>query len=244
MLRVPCSMILSIVIPAYNEEAAIAEAIDRIGRYFKARGFDFEIIIVDDGSSDRTRAVVEGKVAEWPTARLLANEMNRGKGFSVKRGALAATGEWILFLDADLSTQPEEFEKLEAAMRDHDIVIGSRALRSSRITRHQPFLRELGGKFFNKIVRWYMGLPFHDTQCGFKCFNRRTRVLFEKQTNEGWVFDVELLFLAQKMGFRVAEVGVVWTNDPTTTVPAHHIGAFLRDLRRIKKHWGKMVVTR
>lgn len=227
--------LLSVVIPAYNEEAAIAEAIDRVGRYFTTRGLSFGIIVVDDGSSDRTRAAVEGKVAEWPMVRLLANETNRGKGYSVKRGALAAEGEWILFLDADLSTLPEEFEKLEGAMRDHDIVIGSRALPASRITRHQPFLRELGGRFFNKIVQWYMGLPFHDTQCGFKCFNRRTRVLFEKQTLAGWAFDVELLFLAQKMGFRIAEVPIVWTDDPTSTVRPFHFFSIIRDLRRIKK---------
>jgi len=228
---------ISVVIPAYNEERAIATAIRRVADYFSRLGKSFEIIVVDDGSSDRTSSLVREEMKNYPMLRLLRNDTNGGKGLAVKRGALAADGEWILFLDADLSTQPEEFEKLEPAMRDHDVIIGSRALPDSQITRHQTFLREFGGRFFNKIVQWYMGIPFHDTQCGFKCFNRRTRVLFEKQTLHGWAFDVELLFLAQKMGFRIAEVPIVWTNDPTSTVRSKDVMRVLRDLRRIKKYW-------
>ena len=228
---------ISIVIPAYNEERAIATAIRRAADYFSRSGKSFEIIVVDDGSADHTSERVREEMRSHPMLRLLRNDTNQGKGFSVKRGALSASGEWILFLDADLSTQPEEFEKLKPAMQDHDIVIGSRVLRDSVIAVHQPFLREWAGRFFNKVVQWYLGLPLSDTQCGFKCFNRRTKILFEKQTLAGWAFDVELLFLAQKMGFRIAEAPVVWTNDPTSTVRPRDVLAVLRDLRQIKKCW-------
>ena len=228
---------ISIVIPAYNEEKVIGKAVDRVASYFSKQNKQFEIIVVDDGSTDRTGEIVRQKMSTYGKARLLTNETNRGKGYSVKRGALAAAGEWILFLDADLSTQPEEFEKLKPAMQNNDIVISSRVLRDSVIAAHQPFLREWAGRFFNKVVQWYLGLPLSDTQCGFKCFNRRTKILFEKQTLAGWAFDVELLFLAQKMGFRIAEAPVVWTNDPTSTVRPRDVLAVLRDLRQIKKCW-------
>lgn len=230
-------MNISIIIPAYNEEAAIGEAIRRVADFFSTQGGDFEIIVVDDGSSDRTSVAVREHMARYGTLRLITNETNRGKGFSVRRGALAARGDLLLFLDADLSTAPEEFEKFKPALRDHDIVIGSRALPSSVITVHQPLPRELAGRTFNKIIRWYLGLPWRDTQCGFKCFRRETRHLFNLQTQDRWVFDVELLVLAKKLGFRVAEAPIVWRNDPTSTVRPIDLLRTLRELRHIKKKW-------
>jgi dolichyl-phosphate beta-glucosyltransferase len=172
--------------------------------------------------------------------RLLSNEKNRGKGFSVRRGVLEAEKEWILFMDADLSTTPEEFEKFLEAMKNHDIVIGSRAAPCAEIKFRQPILRELAGRFFNKIIKLYLGLPFYDTQCGFKCFNKKTKILFERQKLEGWVFDVELLYLANKMGFKVAEVPITWVNDPTSTVKSSDFLKILRDIKRVKRTWKKV----
>lgn len=228
---------ISIVIPAYNEGEVIGNTLDRIIGYFSKIGQSFEVIVVDDGSKDETGEIVNKKIAEYPMIRLLQNEKNQGKGFSVKRGALASAGEWILFMDADGSTAPEEFEKFKQAMKNHDIVIGSRAAPGAEIKIRQPFLRELAGRFFNKIIKLYLGLPFHDTQCGFKCFNQRTKILFERQKLEGWVFDVELLYLAKKLGFKSAEVPITWTNDPTSTVKSRDFLKIISDIRRVKKNW-------
>jgi len=231
---------VSIIIPAYNEEAAIQNTLLRVINYFSQKGFDFEVLVVDDGSVDRTRELVKEKMAEYGMVRLLSNEKNRGKGFSVRRGALQAEKGWILFMDADLSTTPEEFEKFLDAMKSHDIVIGSRAAPGAEIRIRQPILRELAGRFFNKIIRLYLGLPFYDTQCGFKCFNKKTKILFERQKLEGWVFDVELLYLAKKMGFKVAEVPITWVNDPTSTVKSSDFLKIIRDIKRVKRTWKKV----
>lgn len=231
---------ISVVIPAYNEAGAIKATLDRVVNYFSQKGFDFEVLVVDDGSSDRTKEMVKEKMAEYGMVRLLSNEKNKGKGFSVRRGALEAEKEWILFMDADLSTTPEEFEKFLEAMKSHDIVIGSRAAPGAEIRIRQPILRELAGRFFNKIIRLYLGLPFYDTQCGFKCFNKKTKILFERQKLEGWVFDVELLYLAKKMGFKVAEVPITWVNDPTSTVKSSDFLKIIRDIKRVKRTWKKV----
>lgn len=226
---------ISVIIPAYNEERVVGSAIDQTFAYFTKVGRSFEIIVVDDGSRDETQRIVKEKQKQYTNVKLLANEKNLGKGAAVKLGALRAEGDWLLFLDADLSTAPDEFEKFLPVMKNHDIVIGSRAVSGARITRHQPFFRELGGRFFNLVVRFYLGLPWRDTQCGFKCFSRKTKIIFEKQKLNGWIFDVELLWLAHKMSFTVAEVPIVWTDDPTSTVKFRDLFSILRDLRRVKK---------
>lgn len=226
---------ISIIIPAYNEREVIGKCLDRVIGYFSKIGQSFEVIVVDDGSKDGTAEIVNKKMKEYSTVRMLQNGVNRGKGFSVRYGALSARGEWILFLDADLSTAPEEFEKFREAMKNNDIVIGSRAAPGAELIVRQPILRELAGRFFNKIIRMYLGLPFYDTQCGFKCFNKKTKILFERQKLEGWVFDVELLYLAKKFGFSAAEVPITWINDPTSTVKSGDFFKILRDIRRVKR---------
>ncbi|OGG51448.1 hypothetical protein A3D72_04160 [Candidatus Uhrbacteria bacterium RIFCSPHIGHO2_02_FULL_57_19] len=228
-------MTYSFIIPAYNEEKTIRAAAERVRSYAEGLDGDFEIIIVDDGSSDGTARIASELAEAEPRLRLIRLPENRGKGAAVKAGMLAATGEWRIFLDADLSTLPEEFEWFRTHLASHDIIIGSRALRESRVLIHQPFLREYSGKLFNLAVKTIVGLPFHDTQCGFKAFHARTIGLFERQELHGWAFDVELLANAVKRGFRVAEVPITWRNDPTTTVKT---GAALRtvgDLFRIRR---------
>ncbi len=206
---------LSIVVPAYNEAGRIAQSLEAIESY--VRGKNFETIVVDDGSTDNTVEVVSAHA----DIRVLRNERNRGKGYSVRRGVLEARGELVLFTDADLSAPIEEADKLLAAMeRSHaDAVVGSRALQRNLIGEHQSPFRELGGRFFNLLVRIFTGLRIRDTQCGFKLFRRdTTRRAFELQRVERFGFDPEILFLIQRRGGKVEEVPVRWNHNPATKV--------------------------
>jgi len=203
---------LSVVIPAFNEEARLGASLDRIFAYLEGRGVLAEVLVVDDGSTDGTstlaRAALKGK-----RGTVLVNPENRGKGHAVRRGVLAASGNWVLMTDADLSSPIEEYEKLAAAARDHDldVAFGSRGLPDSRIEVRQNPVRELMGKTFNLAIRAATGLPFRDTQCGFKLMDRRrTRPIFERMAVDRFAFDVELLFLCVRFGLRVREVPVVW----------------------------------
>jgi glycosyltransferase involved in cell wall biosynthesis len=214
---------LSIIIPAYNEESRLPRTLTCIRDYFAGKNVSsgaIEILVVDDGSRDNTARVVEKWASEMPSVRLVCNGENRGKGFSVRHGMLEARGRIALFTDADLSSPIEECEKLLAAIEvGHEIAIGSRALDRSLITTHQSRLRELAGMIFNGFVRIAMGLPFRDTQCGFKAFLRETsRIVFEQQRIERFGFDPEILFLAKRHGLRTAEVAVRWAHDPATKV--------------------------
>jgi glycosyltransferase involved in cell wall biosynthesis len=212
---------LSIIIPAYNEESRLPKTLDCVFAYLQARPYRAEIIIVDDGSSDRTSEFVGASRQKYPGLRLVSNTGNRGKGFSVRHGMLEARGEIALFSDADLSTPIEEADKLLAVLREHgyDAAIGSRAMDRSLIEVHQSVIREQAGIFFNRMVRWIMGIEFSDTQCGFKAFRlERTRIIFERQRIERFGFDPEILFLAKCNGLRVAEVPVRWSHDSATKV--------------------------
>jgi dolichyl-phosphate beta-glucosyltransferase len=211
---------LSIVIPAYNEEARLPGTLERIADYLPTLGLQTEIVVVDDGSRDRTAAVAESFRPKFTGLRVLSNGRNRGKGYSVRHGMLEAQGDVVLFTDADLSAPIEESEKLLRALNEgYDVAIGSRALNRSLIsTRESPF-REFAGIIFNKIVRAILRLPFVDTQCGFKAFRReRCRIIFEQQRIEGFGFDPELLYLARHHGLRAIEIPVRWGHSPATTV--------------------------
>ena len=214
------------VIPAYNEEGRLPKTLDSIFAYLQKKPYRAEIIVVDDGSSDRTTEIVSAYRQKYsdpknPDLRLVSNEGNRGKGFSVRHGMLEALGEIALFTDADLSTPIEEADKLLAPLQDraYDASIGSRAIDRSLIAVHQSAIREQAGIFFNRMVRWIMGIQFSDTQCGFKAFRRdRTRIIFEQQRVERFGFDPEILFLAKRNGLRVLEVPVRWSHDAATKV--------------------------
>jgi glycosyltransferase involved in cell wall biosynthesis len=231
---------LSIVVPAFNEERRLPKTLQSIRAYLRSRSVRAEVLVVDDGSTDATAKVVELSRAAFPELRLLSNGRNRGKGFSVRHGMLEAGGEIAMFTDADLSAPMEEADKLLAVLRDgtYDVAIGSRAVDRSLIEVRQSAFRERAGIFFNQIVRWTTGLPFQDTQCGFKAFRReKARVIFEQQRTEGFGFDPEILFLAQRRGLRIAEVPVRWAHDPATKVRmfADSLRRFL-DLVAIRWH--------
>ena len=205
----------SIVIPAYNESERLAVSIPQVQEYVRERGLAAEIIVVNDGSTDRTAAVVREFAAADPTVILLENPGNRGKGYSVRNGMLRAQGAWALFTDADLSSPIVEADKLFAALDDGaDVAIGSRWLQRELQTERQPLYRQLYGRVFNLGLRIVLGLGFKDTQCGFKAFNRRAvNNVFTRQLIERWGFDPELLFLAKKLRLRTVEVPVEWHHD-------------------------------
>jgi dolichyl-phosphate beta-glucosyltransferase len=210
----------SIVIPAYNESARILGALESVVGCVRERGWSAEVVVVDDGSRDSTADLVRSFAAGASEVRLLQNPGNRGKGYSVRHGILQSFGEIVMFTDADLSAPIEEAEGLFAALADGaDIAIGSRWLERTRQTIRQPFYRQFFGRCFNGVTRAVMGLPFADTQCGFKAFTRAAaQTVFQLQTIERWGFDPEILFIALKRGYRVAEVPVSWAHDERSRI--------------------------
>jgi dolichyl-phosphate beta-glucosyltransferase len=215
-------MTLSVVIPAYNEERRLPSTLDAIFAWLNANSFgDAEILVVDDGSRDDTANLVAARAASEARLRLLKNPGNRGKGYAVRHGMMEAQGDWILMSDADLSAPIGELPKLieAAASKNVTIAIGSRALDRSLIGVHQSHGRELSGKVFNRVMRLVTGLPFADTQCGFKLFRRdAAREIFPRQLLDGFGFDVEDLVIAKCLGFNAVEVPVRWNNVEGTKV--------------------------
>jgi dolichyl-phosphate beta-glucosyltransferase len=211
---------LSIVIPAYNEQERLVASLASIASYIDAGELDAEVLVVDDGSKDKTAELAEGALA-GRRGRVVRNGDNRGKGYSVRHGLLESRGRFVLVTDADHSTPIEQHAKLAKAMRDRDVdvVIGSRALPESDVRVRQGWAREAMGRRFNTIIRASTGLPFRDTQCGFKLMDReRVRPLFDKMVVNGFAYDVELLFLCAKFGLSVAEVPVTWSNSEGSKV--------------------------
>ncbi len=212
----------SIVLPAYNEEARLPASLTAIFCYLETSGCaDYEVLVVDDGSTDGTAAAAEQFIAKHPRMRLLRNPGNRGKGYSVRHGMLEARGDWVLFSDSDLSAPIEEVERLLKAATEQGaaVAMGSRALDRSLIQIHQSWFRETAGRTFNLLMRILTGLPFADTQCGFKLFQRRAaQEVFSRQRIERWGFDAEVLFIARKLGFKTIEVPVHWSHSEGTKV--------------------------
>jgi glycosyltransferase involved in cell wall biosynthesis len=210
---------LSIVIPSFNEELRLPVTLAGISEYIRASKRETEVIVVDDGSTDRTSDIANSFRREIQRLRVVRNEQNRGKGYSVRRGMLEARGRIVLFTDADLSAPIDEADKLILALGDYDVAIGSRALNRKLISVHQSAFREYAGIIFNLIVRAILRLPFVDTQCGFKAFRReRCKIIFQQQTIERFGFDPELLYLARHHGLRSIEIPVRWAHSPATKV--------------------------
>ncbi len=226
------------MVPAYNEEKRLPASLAAIIAYLGDENLSAaELIIVDDGSQDRTAAVVEEFRRSHSCVKLLRNPGNRGKGYSVRHGMQEARGEWRLFSDADLSSPIEELRKLLDAARGADaaVAIGSRALDRSLVTVHQSGFREASGRLFNLMMRVVTGLPFQDTQCGFKVYRAdAAREVFSRQQLDGFSFDVEDLCIAKQRGFKMVEVPVRWSNVEGTKVSAMAGLRSFVDLLRIR----------
>lgn len=228
----------SIIIPAYNEAERIGASLDRILGYIAESRWSAEIIVVNDGSRDNTSQVVQEYSRRNPIIRVLENPGNRGKGYSVRNGMLNASGQVLLFTDADLSSPIEEANKLFAVVESGqaDVAIGSRYLQSELQTRKQPLHRRMLGRAFNGALRMILGLSYVDTQCGFKAFNRKAvTTIFPNMKIERWGFDPEILFLARRYGLRVAEVAVSWAHDHRSKISPMRDGTrMLGELLRIR----------
>ncbi len=210
-------MELSIVIPAYNEAERIGPSLEQIAAFLRQRGTEYEVLVVDDGSSDATAEVAAGFANL--DVRVLSQPRNLGKGAAVRRGVVESRGQRVLISDADLSTPIEAVERLEAELENAEVVLGSRAVAGADVQVHQPFYRELMGKTFNLIIRTLGVRGIKDTQCGFKLVDGdAARQLFTDMIIDRFAFDVELVWLARRRGLRVAEVGVPWVNSPRSRV--------------------------
>lgn len=238
--------VLSIVVPAYNETRRVGRSLEKIREYAIQTNAPCELIVVDDGSRDGTVELVRRFAAERASSdaarmlrvQLLENASNQGKGYSVRRGMLAASGDMLLMSDADLSAPIEEVEKLRPWLaQGYDVAIGSRHMPESVVDPPRPFLRRLMDKMFRAARRRLLLPDIRDTQCGFKLFTRRAaREIFARQTEDGFAFDCEVLALAQQLGFRVREVGVRWSDARESRVrPLRDAPAMLWSLRRIRR---------
>jgi dolichyl-phosphate beta-glucosyltransferase len=230
---------LSVVVPAYNEENRLGPTLEAAQSYLSRHYPDFELLVVDDGSTDATA----GLVAQWhekdPRIQLLQYDGNHGKGFAVRYGMMHSTGDFALFMDADLATPIEEVEKVLASARaGADVAIGSRDVPGSVLERRESILRELGGKIFNRIVQTFAVPGIRDTQCGFKLFRRSAvQRIFAIAKEDGYAFDVELLFLARRLGLKIDEVPIRWHHhDGSKISPVRDAVRMLKGLARIRSN--------
>lgn len=225
---------LSIVIPAYNEEERLPNTLKKIKDYIVKKNLNAEIIVVDDGSSDRTVGVIQK--LNIPNLKVIKNPINCGKGFSVKRGVLEAKGEYILFTDADNSTPIEELDNFLSQLQDDTILIGSRYLKESKIKIKQPKPRVIIGRMGNYLIQKMLGMDIKDTQCGFKLFPYNlARGIFSRQRIKRFGFDFEILTIAKIQGYKIKEVPVTWINSPISRVrPIKDVWRTFLDLIYVK----------
>jgi dolichyl-phosphate beta-glucosyltransferase len=229
---------LSVVIPAYNEELRIGRTLEKITVFLRKQPYASEIILSDDGCKDRTVDAASAGLIGFPSHQILRNARNRGKGAVVKDGMLAGKGKYLLFTDADLSTPIEEVTGFlkTLSQEGYDIVIGSRGLGQSRVEIRQNILRQSMGKIFNCMARLLSFRGIKDSQCGFKCFSREAaQNLFKRQKIQTFSFDVEIIYLAQRLGYRILEAPVIWRNSPNSRVHILRDSALMfLDLLRIR----------
>ncbi len=241
-------MALTIIIPAYNEADRLGAGLAEILRYLHAHTPDYELIIVDDGSTDDTAAMVARAITGEPRARLIRYPENRGKGHAVRTGVLASRGDPVLFMDADLSTPLEEIPRLVRLLAEADVVIGSRGLPQAEIRQRPPVFRRLASAVFDQIKYTLVGLRrFRDTQCGFKGYRGPVaRQLFALARVDRFMFDVEVLYLAEQAGLRIVEMPVAWADMPGSKVRFWEgVVNMFRDLWRIRRlHPGRIIIQR
>lgn len=238
---------LSVVIPVYNETDRLGRTVPELLEYLHAASYPYEIVIVDDGSTDGTAVLAEDLLRIEPDFRVLAQPENRGKGHAVKVGMLAARGQYVLFMDADLSTPPTELDKFWRWLEGgYDVVIGSRKMQGARVVRGQPVWRKSLGKIFTWLTNQIATRNISDVTCGFKCYSyEAAQTLFGLSVLDDWSFDAEIIFLAQRLRYRIKEVPVNWHDEPGTKVRLWKdaITSFLGLLRiRVNAYQGKYKV--
>jgi dolichyl-phosphate beta-glucosyltransferase len=212
-----------VVVPAYNEEAGIAASVECLRGWLEQRGGDFEILVVDNASEDRTAERVEA-LSDGPSIRLLQNERNRGKGYSMRRGMLEARGELRLHCDADCAGSVPSLAKMLELVREHDVVVGSRLAAGAQVGRRQPLRRRIVGRSFQQLCRLVLREPTRDLYCGFKLWRAQAAVdAYSRTRIEGWTFDAEVLAMARALGYRLCETGIVWTDRHGSRVRMAHI---------------------
>lgn len=229
---------LSVIIPAYNEAQRLPMTLVDIDRILADREYSAEVLVVDDGSKDRTVAMAEQFMKTMPFLKVMGHKENHGKGWVVRQGMLAARGSWRLFMDADNSTSLAEFDAMLPLLRQGcDVVFGSRALKASKLMPPQPWHRRALGRLGNRIIRAAVLPGIFDTQCGFKCFSEdAARRVFGVARIDRWGFDIEALALARHFGFSMQEIPVTWVNDTHSTVHASAYFSTLRDVWIIRRN--------
>lgn len=234
----PKEIYLSIVVPAYKEEGRIHKICEAIKKYQKTHSFLMETIIVVDGSPDKTAEAAKKYSKEIENLRIIDRKENRGKGYSVKEGALQAIGKYILFTDADNSTPINQVDKLLKFAEEYEVVIGSRYCKGGKLARRQPFYRILGSRTLNMIIQLLAARGIEDTQCGFKLFQEKAaQEIFKRQTFDRFSFDIELLAIARKLGYKTKEVGITWYDDPHSTVNPIKDGIqMVKDSLKVRKN--------
>lgn len=230
-------MYLSVIIPAYNEEKRIPNTLADIDKYLKKQSYPYEIIVVNDGSKDKTAETVRGLQSRISSLRLVDNKENHGKGYVVRQGMLEAKGEYRLFTDADNSTTVDQIEKLLPFFKEgYDIVIGSRDIKGAVISNPQPWHRRLLGEGFNLLVQMVVGLwGIWDTQCGFKCLTAKAAEdILPRCRIDRWAFDPEILIVGKKRGYKIKEAPIAWVDDPESKVKMKSVFKMALDLFRIR----------
>jgi glycosyltransferase involved in cell wall biosynthesis len=231
---------LSVIIPAYNEEQRLPQTLDDVLAYLRSQSYDWEVVVVDDGSTDGTGGVVRERVGDSLPIRLLQHPdgANHGKGAAVRLGMKAATGRYRLFMDADNSTTLDHVERFWPWFDDgYDVVIGSRDVQGAQVEVHQPWYKELAGNVGNWIIRFLAVPGIWDTQAGFKMFSQRCiEAILPAVVIDHWGFDVELLVAARRRGFRVKEVPIRWVNAPNSKVRATTYFEVLGEVWRVRKN--------
>ena len=229
---------LSVVMPAYKEESRIGQTLEAVDQYLRKQMFDYEILVVNDGSSDKTAEVVRGYEPKIKGLRLVDNAKNNGKGYVVKQGMLSARGKYRLFMDSDNSVPIDYFDEfLPYFSQGYDVVIGSIEVAGAKIEEHAAWYRRLLGHWAKLLIRFMAIWEIHDTQRGFKIFSEKAaREVFPLQTLTRWGFDIEILVISKNLGFRIKELPVTWNNPAGSKVTLGAYFTTLRDLLIVKKN--------
>ena len=229
-------MKLSVIIPAYNEEKRLPATLEKVRAYLNQQKYTSEVVVVDDGSTDNTKEIISKLINDWQNFRLISYQPNRGKGYAVKTGMLEGKGDWRLLMDADNSTDISEIEKL-LQFTSYEIIIGSRYLKADSIKIKQPLSRRMMSRAGNILVRIVLGIKAVDTQCGFKLFScEATEKIFPLQTIDRWGFDMEILAIAIRYGYKIKEVAVDWYDAEGSLVKKGTAVKTLKELWQIKRN--------